>query len=284
MTILVLGATGNTGTEVVKQLKAQAIPFVIMVRSEANATDLALHPHQIRLGNFDDVASLTHAMQGVDAVYLAMAAHPNNQKWVANVLAAMQASGARHLVKLSGMGARKDAGSDIIRTHAITDEMVKASGVSYTLIQPNSFYQNLFGSLASIKAIGKFFLPLADAKQSVVDVRDVAAVAVAALTKPGHEGQTYLLSGPQALSFTEQAQILSRLAGQPIEYVAVPQQAAEQAMKEAGMDPWLAEKLAEILAWFGQGHYDYVSDDVAKVLGRPARSFEQFASEFVQAI
>lgn len=284
MTILVLGATGNTGSEVVKQLQEKGVPFRVMVRSAASATALGLIEGQVYVGNFDDVAALTRAMQGVTSVYLAMTAHPDNRQWVKNVLVAMQASGAKHLVKLSGMGASKEAGSEIIRVHAATDEMVKASGLAYTLIQPNSFYQNLFASLETMQAMGQFFLPLRDAKQSVVDIRDVAAVAVAALTEEGHKEQTYLLSGPQGLSFTEQAAILSQAAGKTIQYVAVPREAAEQAMKQVGMNEWLAVHLAEILDWFAQGGYDYVTKDVEKVLGRPARSFADFASEFAPLV
>lgn len=281
MTILVLGATGNTGSEVVRQLKKKGSSFVIMVRNAESAKPLGLEASQIRLGNFDDVQSLTSAMAGISSVYLAMAAHPDNLIWVKNVVEAMKASGAQHLVKLSGMGAAEDAGSEIIRTHALTDKIVKESGISYTLLQPNSFYQNLFGSLDTIKTTGKFYLPLGDARQSVVDIRDVAAVAVATLTETGHENKTYLLSGPEAISFTEQAELLSRLSGQKIQYVAIPKEAAEQAMKQAGMNDWLAEKLAEILDWFAQGHYDYITHDIETVLGRPARKFSTFAQEFV---
>lgn len=281
MTILVLGATGNTGSEVVKQLKEQGSEFKVMVRDVQSAASLTLADNQIHTGNFDDVDTMVSAMEGVSSVYLAMTAHPDNQKWVSNVLKAMQLSGAKHLVKLSGMGAVKEAGSEIIRTHAITDEMVKSSGISYTLIQPNSFYQNLFASIETIRSLGQFFLPLRDAKQSVVDIRDVAAVAVAALTEEGHQGQIYKLSGPESLSFQEQAAILSNAAGKDIQYIAVPKEAAEEAMKSAGMNEWLAVHLAEILDWFAQGHYAYVTNDIEKVLGRPARTFTAFAEEFV---
>lgn len=284
MTILVLGATGNTGAEVVKQLQAKGASFLAMVRNLQSASRLGLAPAQIRVGDFYDVASLVQAMQGVSSVYLAMAAHPDNRQWVSNVLEAMKRSGASHLVKLSGMGAAETAGSEIIRTHAQTDRLVLSSGLTYTLLQPNSFYQNLFASVESIKATGQFFLPLREARQSVVDIRDVAAVAVAALTELGHDNKTYQLSGPEALTFSEQAAILSELAGKSIRYVAVSRSAAEQAMLAAGMDAWLAERLAEILDWFAEGHYDEVTDDVETVLGRPARTFRAFAEEMVSLV
>lgn len=284
MEILVLGATGNTGSEVVRQLKQAKQEFAIMARNNDAAEKLGLAKSQLRIATFDDVDAMTKAMSGVKKIYVAMPASPDNKQWIENVVAAAKATGVEQIVKLSGMGAKADAGSEIIRTHVITDEIVKASGIAYTIVQPNSFFQNLYGSLATINSMGQFFLPLADAKQSVIDIRDVAAVVVAALTQSGHENQTYLISGPEALTFAEQAEILSAAAGKTIEYVAVPQQAAESAMKEAGMDDWTAEKLAEILAWFGEGHYTEVTNTVEQVTGSKPRSFTDFAAEFALAV
>ncbi|CAH0533595.1 NAD(P)H azoreductase [Vibrio stylophorae] len=284
MSILVLGATGNTGSQVVAQLQQKKADFRVLVRDYQSAKALGLTDLQIYQGNFDDVVSLQAAMHGVRAVYLSMVAHPDNERWVDHVIAAMQASGASHLVKLSGMGASMDAGAEIIRVHARTDAKVKASGLSYTLIQPNSFYQNLYASLPTINEYGQFFLPLGDAKQSVVDIRDVAAVAVCALIDQGHEQQTYRLTGPQSLTFAEQAQLLSQACGRTIHYIPVTKKAAAQAMKQAGMSDWLADHLAEILDWFGQGGYDEVTNDVARVLGRAPRRFEDFAQAFASQI
>lgn len=284
MDILVLGATGNTGSAVIEQLKQTDAKFAAMVRNESAGEKLGLTQDQVRVGNFDDKASMVNAMQGIKRIYVAMPAHPDNRLWIENVLEAVKEAGVEHMVKLSGMGASKDAGSAIIRTHKETDELVEASGVTYTLIQPNSFFQNLYGSLETINQMGQFFLPLADAKQSVVDIRDVAAVVVAALTQDGHENQTYLISGPEALTFAEQAEILSKASGKDIQYVAVSEEQAAGAMKGAGMNEWLADNLAEILAWFGQGHYAYTTDTVEKVTGNKPRTFADFATEFAQAV
>ncbi len=284
MDILVLGATGNTGSEVVRQLKQDNASFGIMARNISAMDSLELTSEQVRLGTFDDVESIKNALQGIKKIYVAMPAHPNNVEWTKNVVEAATAAGVGHIVKLSDMGAKSDAGSAIIRTHVVTDAIVKGSGIDYTIVQPNSFFQNLYGSLDAIKAVGQFYLPLAQAKQSVIDIRDVAAVVVAALTKDGHQNQTYLISGPQALTFAEQAAILSEESNNNIEYVVVPQQAAEKAMKEAGMNDWMAENLAEILAWFGEGHYADVTDTVEKVTGRKPRTFRDFAKEFAQQL
>ncbi|QIA64955.1 NAD(P)H-binding protein [Vibrio astriarenae] len=284
MDILVLGATGNTGSEVVRQLKEANASFGIMARNASAAEKLDLEANQVRVSNYDNVETMTEALTGIKKIYVAMPVHPSNKQWIENIVEASKAAGVELIVKLSGMGAKADAGSEIIRTHVITDDMVKASGIAYTIVQPNSFYQNLYGSLPTINAIGQFFLPLAQAKQSVIDIRDVAAVIVTALTQSGHENQTYLISGPEALTFAEQAAILSETSGKKIEYVAVSQEAAESGMKEAGLDDWSAEKLAEIMAWFGEGHYTDVTDTVEKVTGKKPRTFRAFAEEFAAVV
>src|SRR5439155_6799006 len=121
------------------------------------------------------------------------------------------------VVKLSAMGAG-DPGSEILRQHGETDELLKASGVPWTILRPNSFHQNLLWSAASIRERGEFHLPLRDARQSLVDVRDLAAVAERALTEPGHEGKTYDFTGPESLSYADVAATLSAVRGRPVRY------------------------------------------------------------------
>jgi len=284
MSILVLGASGNTGSEVVRQLKATETPFKVLLRDTRKAADLGISDKESIPGDFTDIASLQHAFREQDRLYVAMPPHPDNLLWMENVIAAAQQQHVKHIVKLSGFGAHPEAGSVIIRTHAQTDALLKASGVDYTLLQPNSFFQNLYSSVPTLQDHGTFYLPMRNTAQSVVDIRDVAAVAVAALTQDGHDHKTYRLSGPKALTFAEQAAIISHAWGKPVDYVAVSKDAAEAALKEAGLNDWLAASLAEILDWFAQGGYDTVTDDIQQVLGRSPRTFEAFAQEFVSAI
>ncbi len=284
MKILVLGATGNTGSEVLRQLQAMGLTPHVLLRDITKAEDLGIGAEQAIQGDFADRASLQKACAGIDRIYLATPVHPDSETWIANVVDAAKQNGVKRIVKLSGFGADEQAGSEIIRGHARTDSLIKHSGIEYTLLQPNSFFQNLYGSLPTIVDHRKFYLPLGDAAQSVIDIRDVAAVAVAALTEDGHANQVYRLSGPRALSYAEQAAILSRAADTEIEYVAISKDDAKRAMREAGMGEWMADKLAEILVWFREFGYDEVTDDVEKVTGQPARSFEDFAVEFAGAI
>ena len=279
--ILVTGATGNTGGEVVRQLSAADTQFKAMVR-DLGKTDNIKGVEWIA-GTFDDKASLAKAFQGIDAIYVAMPPHPDNEKWIRNILDAAKESGVKQIVKLSGMGANADAGSEIIRVHARTDKLIIDSGIAYTILQPNSFFQNVFGSLQTIKDMGAIFLPLGDSMQSFIDIRDVAAVAVRALTQAGHENKVYKLSGPEPLSFNDIAGKLGKAIGKPVAYHPVSVEQAKAAMMQAGMPEWIADKLAEILGWFAKGGYEAVTSDVQQVLGRNPRSFDAFAADFKDA-
>ena len=146
-------------------------------------------------------------------------------------------TGRPHVVKFSGLGAGV-ADTAIQRQHAETDALLQASGLPYTILRPNSFFQNLLLSAGTIKDHGAFYLPMRDGKQSLVDVRDVATVAVKVLTEPGHEGQVYEITGPESLSYAEVAATLSRVLGRPVRYVDVPPEVARDSMLRAGMPPW----------------------------------------------
>ena len=285
MKILVLGATGTTGSLVINNLKSNNADFAILAKSKAVARSSVLADEQVREGDFNDPESLVLAMEGVKKVYLVMPMHQDVIKWVNNVIEAAKQAGVEHIVKQSGLDASLDAESQIIRDHAESDLLIKNSGIDYTLIQPNSFFQNFYGNLTTINAVSQFYSPLSDSKQSMVDINDVAEVVSLVLTQPGHEGKIYRLTGAQALSSAEQAKIISKASAKTISFVNVSQQDFESALKEAGMGDWLAGKLAEMIEWFAKGQqYGETSADIEMLLGRPPRTFDDFAKELATAI
>jgi uncharacterized protein YbjT (DUF2867 family) len=190
-------------------------------------------------------------------------------------------AGGPHVVKFSGMGAGGPA--EILRQHGDSDRLLAESGLPYTILRPNSFYQDLLWSAGSIRERGEFYLPLRDARQSLVDVRDIADAAVAVLTGNGHAGKVYDLTGPAALSFAEVADTLSAVIGRPVRYVDVPPEAARQAMEGAGMPAWNAAAVAELYGYFADGKAAAVTGDIERLTGRPATSFAQFARDHAAA-
>jgi len=284
MTILVMGATGNTGSIIVNQLKEKQVDFSVMATANEDTTKLGLDKGQVRTGDFNDLLSLTAAFQGVQRVYLLTPIHPSSTAWVENVIAAAKEAGVRHIVKQSGLKASLDATSEVIRGHAHTDNLIKQSGLDYTLIQPNTFFQNFYANLPSINAEGRFYSSLGDTALSLVDINDVAAVAVAALTERGHAGKTHHITGSEALTSSQHAQLLSDASGKAITYIDIPETALVGALKEAGLGNWLSDALGGMITWFTQGDYALTTNTIEEVTGRKPRTFAEFAQELSHSI
>ncbi|KZM38655.1 hypothetical protein OA92_22970 [Marinomonas sp. SBI22] len=284
MTILVMGATGNTGSIIVNQLKEKQADFSVMTKVGADTAKLSLEDGQLRTGDFNDVPSLVAALKGIRKVYLLTPIDHSSIDWVKNIIQAAKEAGVSHIVKQSGLKASSDASSEVIRDHAYTDNLVKQSGLDYTLIQPNTFFQNFYSNLPSLNAEGRFYSSLGDTALSLVDINDVAAVATAALTENGHEGRTHHITGSEALTSSEHAKLLSIASGREITYIDIPESALIGALKQVGLGDWLSEKLGEMITWFTKGDYGLVTNTVEEVIGRKPRTFAEFAQELSHSL
>lgn len=279
--ILVIGATGNTGRETALSARAAGAAVRALVRNPAKATDLAAAGIEIAKGDLDDAGSLAAAMGGVDKVFLVTTADQRLAEVQTAAISAARAAGVEHFVKLSVLGAAADAPVQLARWHYRAEEALKASGLSWTVLQPNSFMQNFLGFAPTIVTDGAIYAPVGQGRVSHVDVRDIAAAAVAALTTPGHEGQTYAVTGPEALSYDEAARVIGKAIGKDVRFVDVPPDAARQSMLSSGVPGWLVDDLVVLMnGVYAKGYAAGVSDAVPKLTGRPARSFAQFATEY----
>ncbi len=279
--ILVTGATGTTGAEVVRQLIAAGQSVRALVHDTEAIDKLPRKNIEVTMGDYDDAASLALAFKGIEAVYALTSVNPKQVAWMRDLVDAAKHAGIKRFVKQSGMTAGQDSPSALIRDHGQSDDYLRRSGLSYTILQPNSFMQNLLWAAQSIKTQGAFYQPTGEAKQSVIDVADIAAVAVKALTEKGHENKTYVLTGPESLTYHQMAEKIGRAIGKPVRYVPVPPEAAEKSMTDGGMPGWLAHTLGEFFGSVATGAYAEVSGDVQKLLGRPATSFDQFIARHV---
>jgi uncharacterized protein YbjT (DUF2867 family) len=277
--ILITGATGTNGRELVQQLAASGQQVRAMVRNPAKAANLKFPKVELFAGDFDQPASLDAALKGSDKAFLLCPVDERSVKWQSAFIEAAKRAGLRHLVKFSGMGAEPKSPSELLRMHDQTDELLRKSGLPFTILQPNSFFQNMLWSAETIKEQGMFYLPFKNAPQSQVDVRDINAVAAKVLTSAGHEGKTYVITGPEALTFGQVAEQLSSVLGRKIQYVDVPLAAAEDGMRKAGMPEWNVRALSGLFAVFASGAAATVTDTIPKVLGRPAISFAQFVRD-----
>jgi uncharacterized protein YbjT (DUF2867 family) len=196
-------------------------------------------------------------------------------------------AGVRYIVKQSVMGADEDADVGTMRLHREAEKIIEESGIPYTFLRPNEFMQNFINFHGhSIKNNNAFYLPLENAKVSVVDVRDIAAVAVKALTENGgnnrHNNKAYLITGPEALPYSEMAELLSNATGKKVSYVSISEEEARAAMKEMGMDDWLINTISELANYFKKGYASEVSSAVEEITGKKPLSFSQFVNDYAQ--
>ena len=279
-TVLVTGATGTIGRDVAKQLARKGAAVRAGVRDQAKArkqfgADIALATF-----DFEDTSSFPGALEGVEKVFLLPPLMPN-QVEVANAFVdAAKRAGVPHIVKLSVIGADTDPPYTFGKWHAASDQHVRESGLAFTFLRPNSFMQNFMNYFPPRD--GTIYLPWGNGKASFIDTRDIAAVAAEALTSDGHEGKTYTLTGPAALGIAEVASILSEVAGREIKYVDVPESAAHDGMLQAGLPHWQVDALMELHAINKQNRWDAVTNDIEKVMGKPATTFAQFARDHAE--
>jgi uncharacterized protein YbjT (DUF2867 family) len=271
---LVTGATGEVGRAVVAALVEKGTPVRALVRAGSNAT---LPGAQIVEGNFEERDTLAQALVGIDTMFLLS---PGVFAWETAAIELANRCDLTRIVKQSVLGADDASESAILSTHSKIEGELIDSGVPYTILRPNAFMQNFTGQLLPmIKGQGAIMLPAGDAKISFIDVRDIAAVAVAALTTPEFESETLELTGPEALGYVEAANVLSKAAGREIKYANVPDEIARQAMIASGMPAPYAKAVVALYRFYRSGGGAEVTNTIQETVGRPARTLETFASD-----
>jgi uncharacterized protein YbjT (DUF2867 family) len=275
--ILITGASGNVGKEVLRQAAASGAKVRAAFQT-AHKAATAPSGVEIATADYNQPETLRAALQGVDKVFLVGPPAQNLVALERKVVDAIKQAGGAHIVKLSAMGGRAAV---YARQHAESEDYIKSSGVPHTFLRPNGFMQNLVNYNAStINTQNAFYGCQGEGQVSHVDIRDVAAVAVKVLTEDRHQGETYLLTGPRALSNRELAQILSDDLGREIRYLDLPADQFKQALLGAGLPEWSANALIDLQQLYRNGGASAVTNDVEQVLGRKPRSFEQFSRDY----
>jgi uncharacterized protein YbjT (DUF2867 family) len=278
MTILVLGATGNVGSKVVAELRALGAPVRAFARDREKAVATVAPDTEVVIGNFDDPATVRRALDGVDAVLITASDGPQKVEHETSLIDIVAAEGVRRVVKLSTVGAGTAPGPQF-DAHGRIEEHLTRSGLPSVLLRSSFYMTNLLGSAEAIKETGKLFAPAGGVKVSMIDPRDVAAVAASALTTDAHEGKTYVLTGPEALTFEDVAAHLSSATGRTIEFVDVPEDVARDQLLGTGMPDWMAELILAAFKALRDGIATDTSDAVHALTGREARGFAAFARD-----
>ncbi|SHF83584.1 NAD(P)H-binding protein [Streptoalloteichus hindustanus] len=261
--ILVLAATGKTGRRLVRRLRA-----------EGQAVRAASRSGEVRF-DWTDRDTWAAALDGVTAVYLVA---PDDPAPVRDFVAQAVAAGVRRFVVLSGRGMDR-VGPEFGAGMAAAEEAVRASGVEWTIVRPNHFFQNFDEDLwhAPLRA-GRLALPIGDVPEPFVDVEDVVEVAAALLTRDGHAGQIYDLSGPRALRWAEAVELMAGAAGRPIRFEELtPEQYRAELLAE-GWPEAVTVAFNAMFALHRTGHTSQPADGVRRVLGREATDFADYVA------
>jgi uncharacterized protein YbjT (DUF2867 family) len=278
--ILVTGATGTVGREVVIQLLAAGEQVRGMTRNPSTAK-LDARVELVK-GDFAAPDTLAKAVDGVERVF-SLTFGPQTGTHERDLAGLAKKAGVRHIVKLSAMGGDGETKNAIRKWHEQGEEAIKATGISWTVVRPGGFMSNALHWRETVRTQGKVFSNYGDGKLPSVHPRDIAAVAVRALTSDGHERKTYHLTGPEALSVGEQVDILSEVLGRRIEYVPITDEVARKGMEKAGMPALLIDALIPFATFIRSGRAAEVLPTVEEVTSRPALTFLDWAREHAEA-
>jgi uncharacterized protein YbjT (DUF2867 family) len=282
--ILVIGGTGKVGSELLKQLSQKGIKARVLVRSAQKAETVKKLGHETVEGDYTKPSSFEGALSGVNELFL-LTTSTNPDRWAADEIAVIDSAkkhGVKKIVLLSVLGASPDSPIRVVREHAKVEDYLKKSGLAYTILQPTGFIQNLLGQAATIKQ-GAIYGNYKEGRMGFIDARDIASVALAALTDPGHDGHTYALTGGEAVSYPEIAAKLTHLTGKTVNYVDVPTDAVVKNMVGVGFPEWLAKDLSQYGEAVAAGHTTATTDVVEKVAKKKPITVDEFLRDYAAA-
>ncbi|MBL8131649.1 MAG: SDR family NAD(P)-dependent oxidoreductase [Anaerolineae bacterium] len=281
--ILVTGATGNIGRELVTQLAQTGKPFSVMVRNAAKAQAMLGSIPNLKIveGDVSKTQTLAAALEGVERAFLLTPSDFRQVDQQGNFINAAKAAGVKHIVKLSVVGAAPDAPTQLMRWHAQSERELEQSGIAWTHLRPHVFYQYWLQLVYPINMTGGFYASLAaNVALPAIDIRDIATVAVRCLTEPGHEGKVYRLTGPEALTNVQVAEKIGKVMGKNVTYSYMPPEHTKAGMMQMGMQPWFVDFVVGMDEAYSTGRYSDVTYDFYRITGRQPISADQFFSDF----
>ncbi len=282
--ILVTGATGLSGSAVIREFARQQTPVRELVRSRAKSHDLEMLPTvELVEGDMLRPETLADALSGVERVLMISSADQQMVETQCAFIDAAKKAGVRHIVKFSGLNAALDSPFLFTRMHAEIERYLERSGLVWTHLRPSQFMQVYLREVPTFVAESAFFLPLEDAKLAPVDVEDIAKVAFALLHTPGHEGKSYEMTGPEALSMTEIAEQISLAIGKTVRYVNIPQAERKRVLLAAGVPPYFADALDVQASERRKGSEAVVHPETHAALGIRPTTFAEFARRHAAA-
>jgi len=278
--MILITTAGKVGSEASRLLARQGIPVRLIVHDPQKASALAQSGVEVYAGDLGDPASIDAAMRDISSVILVS---PPIADLELNVIASAVRGGVGHVVKITS---KASADSPIARRRDQTriEEGLIASGLGHTLLRNNGYMQNFLMLAPQIATTNSFGSSAGSGRIGMIDARDVATVAAEIAATPAHHaGRTYWPTGSELLTYSDTAAILSNVLGRPITFHSLTFEQEKQAMIGAGLPESLADMNAQAMNLIAQGDSDWITDDVPAILGRPARTFEAFATDHAAA-
>jgi uncharacterized protein YbjT (DUF2867 family) len=277
-TILLTGATGAVSSSVIQALQGAGHRLIGLVRDPAKAAHLGI---ELRTGDLSYLRTIEGAFEGVDTAWVLTPPGPNAPIQSSNAVWAARLGGVKHVVRMSAIGAAHDAPNLNSRLHALSDSELASSGLTYTIVQPHFFMQNLMMAAQSIAEQGTIYFALGDAKLPMIDVRDIASTVAAILANPApHAGKTYTLTGPAAVSMAQVAAAIGEALGKPVTYVPVPVAAAVDSLTKLGLDDYNQVALRDYFTSYSRGWKSEVTTAVKDITGTAPRGIGELARAY----
>lgn len=276
--ILIVGATGRVGGEVLRTLSGARANVRVLVRQPAAIRSL---PGGIEaaVGDLRDKAKIAVAVDGVSDVFVAIRDCPEQAQLEGNLIDSARAAGVRRFVKISAFAAGLSPPPGYGRIHAEIENRLQNSGMRYTILRPYMYMQNFFDVASAVRAAGVIPFPLGDCRVAFIDARDVARVASSILSADDQAGDTYTLTGPEAMSLRECASVLGESLDRKLRYLPVPQWLASLMMRSDGVSQWDIAMRRELFQMLRAGGEAETTDSVKRLTGRTATTFAEFAAD-----
>ncbi|MHA7773815.1 SDR family oxidoreductase [Roseibium sp. M-1] len=281
MTVLVTGATGTIGTDLVGLLSEAGHKVRAFARSVDRSPLSRLPGVEPIAGGFTDAGRLLDAAEGIDVLVLITPSAPEAADQASRCLAVARQAGVRKVVRLSAIKADPAGPTENTRLHGRTEDEIRDSGLTHVFLRPNFFMQNLFMVAGMIKSQGSFSFANGEGRNGLVDTRDVALCLRHCVESDRWNGGACELTGPETISLYEVAHRLSNILGSPVRYDPVSPQDAYGFAMGGGWGEWLAALLRDYGAAYRSGWGDFVTGHVEEMTGQPPRSFETFAKELL---
>lgn len=277
--ICVTGAGGTVSSEVIKQFESAKVPYRAAYFSNEKAEAARARGIDAVIIDYNRPETLRAAFQGCDKLFLLGPNALNQTQLELNAVEAAKTVGVRHIVKQSVMGADQEA-FGLAKVHRPVEKAIESSGFAWTFLRPNSFMQNVVTYMGeTIKAEAAFYSASGEANISHVDVRDIAAITVKALTESNHEGKAYTLTGPEALTYDELASELSKVLGRSISHINLSPSDLKNGMLAGGMLEEIADRMLDLERYYREDHASRITNDIKQVTGRDPRRFAQYARD-----